>query len=70
MYKSYKHLAGINFPVIKLYIPDYAIWGIAAAGAIATFTDGVPLFRDTFYSKIPYFGSHYVHNPDPEDVPV
>ncbi|WPK26432.1 hypothetical protein PUMCH_003786 [Australozyma saopauloensis] len=46
------------------------IWGGAAAAGVATFTDGVPLFKNTFYTKIPYFGSHWEYNPDPEDVPV
>lgn len=54
----------------KSYASDLVIWGVAGAAAVATFTDGVPLFKETFYSKIPYFGDHWVHNPDPEDVPV
>ena len=52
------------------YLTNLVFWGGAAAGALATFTDGVPLFRNTFYTKIPYFGSHWEYNPDPEDVPV
>lgn len=61
---------GINIPVIKSYIPNYVLWGGAAGAAVATFTEGVPLFQSTFYTKIPYFGSHWEYNPDPEDVPV
>ncbi|KAF7582423.1 Ubiquinol-cytochrome-c reductase complex subunit (QCR10) family protein [Clavispora lusitaniae] len=62
--------SGINFSAVKAYTGDLIFWGVAGAGAVATFTDGVPLFKNTFYTKIPYFGEHWVYNPDPEDVPV
>lgn len=59
-----------NFAAVKSYGLNLAIWGGAGAAAVATFTDGVPLFKNTFYTKIPYFGKHWEYNPDPEDVPV
>lgn len=61
---------GLNAPVVRTYIPNFIFWGGAAAGGIATFTEGVPLFQNTFYKKIPIAGEHWVYNPDPEDVPV
>ncbi|CCE89008.1 Piso0_001805 [Millerozyma farinosa CBS 7064] len=70
VYKSVKSIAGINLPVLKAYIPNFVLWGGAVGAGIATFTDGVPLFKDTFYSKIPVVGTHWTHNPDPEDVPI
>ncbi|KAM3120827.1 putative acyl carrier protein [Candidozyma auris] len=59
-----------NFTAAKSYGKDLIFWGGAAGAAVATFTDNWPLFQQTFYSKIPYFGEHWIHNPDPEDVPV
>jgi len=56
--------------LVRAYIPDLIFWGGAAAGGIAAFTEGWPLFQQTFYDKIPYFGQHWINNPDPEDVPV
>lgn len=70
LYKSVKSFAGVNLPVLRAYIPDLVLWGGAGAGAVATFTAGVPVFKDTFYSKIPYFGLYFTYNPDPEDVPI
>ncbi|GEQ66343.1 hypothetical protein JCM33374_g6 [Metschnikowia sp. JCM 33374] len=60
----------INLSAAKAYGLNLAFWGAGAGAAVATFTDGVPLFKNTFYTKIPYFGSHWEYNPDPEDVPV
>lgn len=61
---------GLNAPVVRNYVPNYMVWGTAAVAGVATFTENVPLFKQTFYTKIPYFGSHWEYNPDPEDVPV
>jgi len=36
---------------------------------IFVFTEGVPIFQTTFYQKIPYFGQHWISNPDPQDLP-
>lgn len=69
-YKTVKTFAGLNLPLIKQYAPNLILWGGAAAAGVATFTEGIPLFKDTFYTKIPYFGQHWVYNPDPEEVPV
>ncbi|SGZ56261.1 CIC11C00000005041 [Sungouiella intermedia] len=62
--------SGINLAAVKAYAGDLIFWGGAAAAAAATFTDNWPLFQQTFYSKIPYFGQHWIHEQDPEDVPV
>lgn len=70
IYKSVKTIAGVNLPLIKTYVPDLMLWGGAVGAGVAVFTEGVPLFRSTFYEKIPFFGNHWVYNPDPEDVPV
>lgn len=69
-YKTVKSVAGLNIPLLKSYVPNLALWGGAVAGGIATFTEGIPLFQNTFYSKIPVFGEHWVYNPDPEDIPI
>ena len=45
------------------------LWGGASAAIIATFTEGWPKFQNTFYKKIPYFGSHWIVEKDPEDLP-
>ncbi|OBA24471.1 hypothetical protein METBIDRAFT_133809 [Metschnikowia bicuspidata var. bicuspidata NRRL YB-4993] len=62
--------SGFNLSVVKAYSTSLMAWGVGGAAAVATFTDGVPLFKNTFYTKIPYFGSHWEYNPDPEDVPI
>ncbi|CAH6719077.1 cytochrome b-c1 complex subunit 10, mitochondrial [[Candida] jaroonii] len=69
-YKPIPTIIGLNAPVVRKYTFTLALWGGAAAFAIATFTEGVPLLQNTFYKKIPYFGERWVYNPDPEDVPV
>ncbi|CAK7896924.1 cytochrome b-c1 complex subunit 10, mitochondrial [[Candida] anglica] len=70
LYKSVKNIAGVNTQALFAYIPNLVIWGGAAGAGVATFTTGIPIFKDTFYSKIPYFGSYFVYNPDPEDIPI
>lgn len=69
-YKSLKSIAGINFNQVRAYIPDLILWGGAAGAGVATFTEGWPLFQKVFYQKIPIVGDNWVHNPDPEDVPI
>ncbi|KAI5955410.1 QCR10 [Candida margitis] len=69
-YKALSHFGKLNPPLVRSYIPDLIFWGGAAGAGVATFTEGWPLFQQTFYEKIPFFGQHWVHNPDPEDVPV
>lgn len=46
------------------------LWGGAVASGVAVFTEGIPLFQQTFYQKIPVFGDYWIHNPDPEDIPL
>ncbi|RLV96243.1 Cytochrome b-c1 complex subunit 10 [Spathaspora sp. JA1] len=70
VYKTVQSFGKFNINTLKDYIPNLVFWGGAAGAGLATFTEGVPLFRNTFYSKIPYFGEHFTYNPDPEDVPV
>lgn len=70
VYKKLPNLIGLNPANVRAYVPDLVLWGVAAAAGVAVFTEGVPLFQDTFYSKIPVYGKHWIHNPDPEDVPV
>ncbi|EGV63372.1 ubiquinol-cytochrome c reductase core subunit 10 qcr10 [Yamadazyma tenuis] len=69
-YKSIASFAGVSIPTAKKYLPNLVLWGGAAGAAVATFTEGVPLFQNTFYKKIPYFGQHWEYNPDPEDIPI
>ncbi|EGW35289.1 uncharacterized protein SPAPADRAFT_146373, partial [Spathaspora passalidarum NRRL Y-27907] len=70
VYKTVQNFGKFNINTVRSYVPNLILWGGAAGAAVAVFTEGVPLFRNTFYSKIPYFGEHFVYNPDPEDVPV
>lgn len=70
VYKSIKSFAGFNSKQVLTFAPDLVIWGGAAGAGVAVFTSGVPIFKDTFYSKIPYFGSYFTYNPDPEDIPI
>ncbi|ODV58556.1 ubiquinol--cytochrome-c reductase subunit 10 ASCRUDRAFT_77808 [Ascoidea rubescens DSM 1968] len=66
---AYKIISNISkLSVLKSYTPDLILWGGAGLFAVATFTDGIPKFKDTFYSKIPYVGDHWQYHPDPEDV--
>ncbi|KAI5966367.1 QCR10 [Candida pseudojiufengensis] len=68
--KALAHFGKLNPPLVRSYTPDLLIWGGTALAVVATFTEGWPLFQQTFYQKIPYFGQHWIHNPDPEEVPV
>jgi ubiquinol-cytochrome c reductase subunit 10 len=70
VYKKLPNLLGMNPAVVRSYIPNLILWGGAAGAGVAVFTEGVPLFQNTFYSKIPVFGEHWIYNPDPEEIPV
>ncbi|KAH3899782.1 ubiquinol--cytochrome-c reductase subunit 10 SCDLUD_004073 [Saccharomycodes ludwigii] len=67
--KTATHFGRLTLRNFINYIPDLALWGGASAFGIACFTENWPIFQDTFYKKIPYFGSHWVHDVDPQDVP-
>jgi ubiquinol-cytochrome c reductase subunit 10 len=67
--KALPHLGKINFSNLLSYAPNLAFWGAASTFGIFAFTEGVPIFQTTFYQKIPYFGSHWISNPDPQDLP-
>lgn len=67
-FKAVKNISLFN--TLKSYGPTLAVWGgVVGVGAL-TFTERVPLIRETFLVKIPVVGSHWEYNPDPEDVPV
>lgn len=70
MFKVLPFFKNINANTVRGFLPDLVIWGGAAGAAVATFTEGWPLFQQVFYSKIPMFGKHWIHDVDPEDVPV
>ncbi|KAG7661023.1 QCR10 [[Candida] subhashii] len=70
VYKTVTNFGKLNLNVIKDYVPNLIFWGGAAGAGVAVFTEGIPLFQTTFYQKIPYFGEHWVYNPDPEDIPL
>lgn len=53
---------------LKAYLPNIVFFGAAAGAAVFTFTERVPLFRNTFYKKIPVFGSHWDIQVDPQDT--
>ncbi|KAL6928791.1 hypothetical protein ACO0SA_002120 [Hanseniaspora valbyensis] len=59
----------ITLPVVKSYLPNYLLWGGAWVFGVGTFTEGWPLFQETFYKNIPVFGKHWDPVLDPEDSP-
>lgn len=61
--------ANVTLPVFRSYLPNYILWGGAWVFGVASFTEAWPLFQDTFYKKIPYFGKHWDPVLDPEDLP-
>ncbi|WLF78214.1 ubiquinol-cytochrome c reductase core subunit 10 qcr10 [Lodderomyces elongisporus] len=68
-YKAISHFGKLNAPLVRSYIPDLVFWGGAAGCAVAVFTEGVPLFQQTFYEKIPFVGQHWIEEQDPESIP-
>ncbi|KAK6457636.1 cytochrome b-c1 complex subunit 10 [Scheffersomyces xylosifermentans] len=69
-YKTLKNFIGLNAQNVRAYVPDLIFWGGAAGAGVATFAEGWPLFQQVFFQKIPYFGKHWIHEVDPEDIPV
>ncbi|KAK6201419.1 uncharacterized protein RJT21DRAFT_120470 [Scheffersomyces amazonensis] len=69
-YKAAFSFLGVNPSLFRSYLPNLILWGGATGAGIATFTEGWPLFQQTFYSKIPVFGSHWIENKDPEEIPI
>ncbi|KAI3403676.1 ACP1 [Candida oxycetoniae] len=68
-YKAISHFGKLNPPLTRSYLPNLVYWGVGIGAAVAVFTEGVPLFQQTFYEKIPFFGQHWIKDVDPEDVP-
>lgn len=68
-YKTIPHFAGVTPYSLRAYTPVLAFWGAAAVWGIFTFTELVPVFQQTFYQKIPYFGQHWIKELDPQDSP-
>lgn len=58
--KAAPHFGRISTRNLKSYGPNLLIWGGAWAACVAVYTEGWPIFQDTFYKQIPLFGSHWV----------
>lgn len=43
------------------------LWGGASAFGLFVFIEGWPLFQETLFSKIPYFGRHWIDDTPDED---
>ncbi|CCH46203.1 Cytochrome b-c1 complex subunit [Wickerhamomyces ciferrii] len=69
IYKTLPHLGKLNLQNLLQYTPNLTFWGASSMLGIFVFTEGVPIFQTTFYQKIPYFGQHWISNPDPQDLP-
>ncbi|SCU94822.1 LADA_0G11562g1_1 [Lachancea dasiensis] len=67
--KTAPHFGRLNLSNLLSYTPNLAIWGGASFAGIFVFTEGWPLFQDTFFKKLPVFGSHWVKEVAPEDSP-
>ncbi|CDO92640.1 unnamed protein product [Kluyveromyces dobzhanskii CBS 2104] len=67
--KTALHFGRITLGNLTSYAPNLMFWGSASTFGLFVFTDGWPTFRDAFYSKIPYFGDHWVTVVAPEDSP-
>ncbi|SCU97707.1 LAMI_0F11056g1_1 [Lachancea mirantina] len=65
--KTAPYYGKLSLAALLSYTPNLALWGGASMFAVFQFTDGWPKFQDTFYKKIPIFGSHWVKEVDPED---
>ncbi|ODV95966.1 hypothetical protein PACTADRAFT_40676, partial [Pachysolen tannophilus NRRL Y-2460] len=68
--KTLPHFGRFNSAGFLAYTPVLTFWGLATVFGIFTFTDNIPAFKRAIYQKIPYVGEHWIHNPDPEDVPL
>ncbi|SCU89557.1 LANO_0D05446g1_1 [Lachancea nothofagi CBS 11611] len=67
--KTAPYYGQLNFSNLIAYIPNLALWGGASAAGMFVFTEGWPKFQDTFYKKIPIFGTHWEVEVAPEDQP-
>ncbi|SCW04465.1 LAFE_0H14136g1_1 [Lachancea fermentati] len=65
--KTTPYFGKLNIKTLLTYTPDLAIWGGASLAGVFVFTEGWPKFQDTFYKKIPFFGSHWDVEIPPED---
>lgn len=67
--KAIPHFGKINSQNFSKYAPNLAIWGTTSVFIIFTFTEGIPIMQTTFFQKFPILGQHWIHNPDPQDLP-
>ncbi|EDO19512.1 hypothetical protein Kpol_1018p43 [Vanderwaltozyma polyspora DSM 70294] len=66
-FKTVPHFGKISTKNLASYAPNLMLWGGAWASCVAVYTSGWPIFQDTFYKKLPYFGSYWVKEVLPED---
>ncbi|SCV01349.1 LAME_0G15654g1_1 [Lachancea meyersii CBS 8951] len=59
----------LNLSNLIAYTPNLMLWSGASWAGLFVFTEGWPLFQNTFYKKIPLAGSHWVKEVAPEDSP-
>lgn len=69
LYKAVPHLGKLNMGTFFSYYGNLWLWTGAVGAGLAVFTEAIPLFQQTFYSKIPFFGQHWIHEVDPQDSP-
>ncbi|KAH3682627.1 hypothetical protein WICPIJ_006417 [Wickerhamomyces pijperi] len=67
--KAIPHFGKITLQNLAYYAPNLALWGGASTFGLFIFTEGVPVFQDTFFKPIPVLGQHWIKNPDPQDLP-
>ncbi|SCU92149.1 LAFA_0F08350g1_1 [Lachancea sp. 'fantastica'] len=67
--KTAPHFGKLNLSNIIAYTPNLLFWSGASWAGLFVFTEGWPLFQDTFFKKVPVFGTHWVKTVDPEDSP-
>ncbi|KAH3674691.1 hypothetical protein WICMUC_003107 [Wickerhamomyces mucosus] len=67
--KAIPHFGKLNLENLIAYTPNLVFWGGASTFGLFVFAEGVPVFQDTFFKKIPFFGEHWISNPDPQDLP-
>jgi len=69
-FKSVPRLSSkVTLPVFKSYLPNYILWSGAWVFGLGVYTEGWPLFQQTFFKHIPVFGKHWDPVLDPEDLP-